>query len=74
MSVRDLSRHFFSASVAGLIFGGIAGLVAGLLLVASVDQTNHDYVERKSSIRAQCLAGNDRACRVYEVDYARGVL
>lgn len=74
MSATDVAKHFVVATVSGFIFGGIAGLIIGIGIVASVDQSNHDYAERKTAVRGQCLAGNVHACRVYEVDYSRGGL
>ena len=54
---------FIVGGVLGVILGGVSGhYMAGNV----VEQWNN-----RESLRAECIAGNYRACRIYEVDHGR---
>lgn len=44
--------------IAGLCFGGFYGFTGA-----------REALAERNTLRAQCVAGNDRACKLYEVDY-----
>ncbi|MBD9368389.1 hypothetical protein [Xanthomonas sp. XNM01] len=70
---RRVPWHFVGA-ITGLIFAGFGAVFAFWVSVSTYDAAvvNKD---QRDALRAQCVAGNDRACRMYEVDYpARGGL
>lgn len=58
----------------GLFFGvmfAISGLVLGFAFGQSEYNSIGESFKKKDELRAQCVAGNDRACSIYEVDYGR---
>ena len=58
-----LASSFFVFGLA-LVCGAAAGYFFGLTSVEEV-------IEKRDAMRSECMKGNDRACRLYEVDYAR---
>ena len=55
--------------VIGFIIGGVIGVILGGI---SGHYMAEDMVEQwnsREALRAECIAGNDRACRIYEVDH-----
>lgn len=72
MSSRRASARIAFADIGwGLVFGavcGVVGVVAGAFYgYTDIRRTMAD----RDALRATCVGGNDRACKLYEVDYGR---
>ena len=61
MSEDSCFTRFIVGGVIGVILGGISG---HYMAEDMVEQWNS-----REALRAECIAGNDRACRIYEVDH-----
>lgn len=57
---------FFLSLVIGFGIGFVCGAAGSKTLTSAVDQ--------RADLRKACVDGNDRACRIYEVEYgSRGL-
>lgn len=58
----------------GLVVGvllALAGAMFGIMLALDgAEKGRYDH-ERRIELQEACIAGNENACRIYEVDYAR---
>lgn len=52
------------------VMGFVTGAIAGYKVVA---ESTEEVIVKRDALRQQCLAGNDRACRMYEVDFGGGL-
>lgn len=63
------------AFVPGAFCGFVVGVVAGTFIAFMVTRGLGAHMEASRAERAsyeqQCISGNDRACRIYEVRYGR---
>lgn len=50
---------------------GVAGAAVGVTCGLWTGKDTVNAWNNKNELRAECVAGNDRACRIYEVDYGR---
>lgn len=63
----DVDTTLIPASLIVLGFAFSAGLLLGVLVIDFDGAAR--VIEARENVRAQCLAGNVNACRLYEVDY-----
>lgn len=70
-----MRRELFSDGAFYLFVGGILAFVclavAGAMVAGSVIEAARSDVERRDRLSAECVSGNENACRIYEVDFAR---
>lgn len=72
--IRDLLRDASAEPVGPVVIAMVIGaLIGGTLGFLSADHVQRDY-DTREKLRAACIGGSDQACRIYEVDYARGAL
>lgn len=63
MNLSDSALGMFLGFVVGIFAGGWCGYLM-------FEDIAHDF-DTQETLRAECVKGNDRACRMYEVDYGR---
>lgn len=66
--LKDANDDPISAAVIALV---VSALIGGAFGYWSMRDVVRDW-NTKAELRAACIGGNDRACRVYEVDHGRG--
>jgi hypothetical protein len=72
VSARQLKARFAFADIGwGFLFFAVCG-VFGTVAGAFFGYTDvRRAMADRDALRATCVAGNDRACKLYEVDYGR---
>jgi len=67
----DFKWAFVPGLFWGFLVGALAGTFIGLMVTSALDEDIAGGQAERRSFEQQCISGNDRACRVYEVRYAR---
>lgn len=69
--IRDFKWGFVPGAFWGFIIGAAAGTFVGLMVTGGLAADLEAGRAEQRSFEQQCISGNDRACRVYEVRYGR---
>jgi len=62
-----IENSFWPAACAFCLGTLLAFLVVYTITMRSAKET----IERRDSLSAQCIAGNEHACRIYELDFGK---
>ena len=69
--ISDLKWGFVPGALWGFLVGSLVGTFIGLMVTGSLGADIEAGRAEQRSYEQQCISGNDRACRVYEVRYGR---
>jgi len=69
--IRDFKWGFVPGAFWGFVIGAAAGTFVGLMVTGGLSADIEAGRAEQRSFEQQCISGNDRACRVYEVRYGR---
>lgn len=69
--IRELLREWSFYLFMGGVLTFVCLAVIGSMVAGSVIESARDDVERRDRLSAECVAGNENACRIYEVDFSR---
>lgn len=69
--VSDFKWGFIPGAFWGFLVGAVAGTFIGLTVTGGLGTDIEAGRAEQRSLQEQCIGGNDRACRVYEVRYGR---
>lgn len=69
--VSDFKWAFVPGAFWGFVVGALAGTFIGFMVTGGLGAEMEASRAERASYEQQCISGNDRACRIYEVRYGR---
>jgi len=69
--VSDFKWGFVPGAFVGFVVGAVAGTFIGFMVTGGLGAEIEASRAERGSYEQQCISGNDRACRIYEVRYGR---